>query len=262
MNNPWLVPFKSDANADHRLFCFPYAGGSAYVFRSWNQMLPPSFEVVAIQAPGTGKRLIEPPCMSVEEIVSGVLEAIGSLLGEKPFSFFGHSKGALIAFELAAKLQQRNMPQPKHLFLSASPAPWTRILRQDYASLSDSEFIERIKSLNGTPPGVFEEPELLKLLLPGLRADFTLCERYSHRPTDMLRVPTTVFFGEYDQIEPHQVRAWQDAIASEIRFESIPGEHFFIHSHLERLTMLVGRQLRRNSNLRGEIMTLPAMEFP
>ncbi len=243
MKSPWLIPFSRPEFAAARLFCFPYAGGSAHVYRPWAEMLSSSTEVIAIQAPGKGGRMVERPCSSVAEIIDGLLSAMEPVLREKPFSFFGHSNGALIAFELCAVLQERNLPLPEHLFLSASPAPWTRTFGRRYSQMDDEEFIELLKELKGTPPGVLADRDLLELVLPGLRADFALSEKYRYARAVKLTVPTTVFYGEEDEIGEEQIFAWQEQIEPTLRFERIAGGHFFIHSHLERLTALVRRQM-------------------
>ncbi|MBB1062077.1 thioesterase II family protein [Marilutibacter spongiae] len=246
MKNPWLVPISIGPFTDHRLFCFPYAGGSAHVFRTWGPLLPPAVDVIAIQSPGKGSRLIERPCQTVEEVVDGVVDAIEPYLDECPFSFFGHSNGALIAFELSHALRARGLPAPTHLNLSASPAPWTRKPERNCAHLDDAGFIEHLRELDGTPPGVLDNAELLEILLPGLRADFSLGETYRYAHPAKLDVPTTVFHGEEDAIEAGQIEAWQEAIAPRIRMEPIAGGHFFVHSHAERLTGLLSRQLQRD----------------
>lgn len=252
MKSPWLVPFGSrGAQPQHRLFCFPYAGGSAHVFRAWPPLLPSNVEVVAIQAPGKGSRMVETPLSRVEDVVSGVLGAISTQLRDLPFSFFGHSNGALIAFELASELQDRGLPTPERLYLSASPAPWTRHHEREYASMSDDEFVEKLRHLNGTPPGVFDEPELLDLILPGLRADFVLGERYRRTRQTLLKTPTVVFAGDDDEIQPMQVRGWQDAIADELEVVPMPGGHFFLHTHLDHLAAALSAQLTRDMGMRA-----------
>lgn len=242
-NNPWLIRQARTAPVEHRLFCFPYAGGSAQIFQGWSERLPASVEVVAIQAPGKGTRLLEPPCASVDVLCDELLKALTPLLYEKPFSFFGHSNGAFIAFELACRLQHRGLPMPRQLLLSASPAPWTRHIERPYSAMTDVEFKDVLKDLNGTPSAVLEDPGLFELLLPGLRADFSLPENYRFRWQEKLRADTHVFYGEHDQITEHQVFSWQDHVSGPVGFQRIAGGHFFIHSHVEELTSSIARRL-------------------
>src|SRR5690606_38911365 len=117
------------------LFCFPYAGGNAYIVRAWSGLLPTSTEVAGIQAPGKGSRLLEAPCTHVSELIDSILPALLPALEDKPFSFFGHSNGALFAFELSCTLQARGLPLPDQLLISASPAPWTRHIDRPYSTM-------------------------------------------------------------------------------------------------------------------------------
>jgi medium-chain acyl-[acyl-carrier-protein] hydrolase len=243
MKNPWIVTHSSSRRTTQRLFCFPYAGGNAQVFRAWAEHLPPSIELIGIQAPGKGSRVMETPYSTLQELSTALLADIEPMLFDRPFSFFGHSNGALVAFELSCVLQERGLPLPRHLFLSASPAPWTRVFDRPYSAMSDDEFIGKLESLSGTPPEVLRNRELLDVFLPGLRADFSLAEGYAFARARKLAVPTSIFYGAEDEIEEVQIRSWQQQLESEAHFEQIPGGHFFIHSHVDLLTGLVARQL-------------------
>lgn len=242
-SNPWLVRQARTALVEQRLFCFPYAGGSAQVFHGWSEWLPPSIEVVAIQAPGKGTRLLEPPCTRVDALCDELLQAMGPLLHDKPFSFFGHSNGAFVAFELSCRLQHRGLPMPRQLLLSASPAPWTRDIERPFSAMTDQEFKEVLKDLNGTPPAVLDQPDLFELLLPGLRADFSLPENYEFGWERKLMAETHVFYGEHDEVTEQQIFAWQEQIARPLTFQKIAGGHFFIHSHAEELLASIGSRL-------------------
>ncbi|HEU4886743.1 MAG TPA: thioesterase domain-containing protein [Thermoanaerobaculia bacterium] len=242
-SNPWLVRQPRTTPAEQRLFCFPYAGGSAQVFQGWSEWLPSSIEVVAIQAPGKGTRLLEPPCASVDVLCDQLQQALMPLLHEKPFSFFGHSNGAFIAFELACRLQNRGLPMPEQLLLSASPAPWTRQSERPFSSMSDAEFKNALKGLNGTPPAILDDQGLFELLLPGLRADFSLPENYRFRWPQKLMAETHIFYGERDEITQHQLLSWQEQIGGPVTFQKIGGGHFFIHSHAAELTASIGNRL-------------------
>jgi medium-chain acyl-[acyl-carrier-protein] hydrolase len=114
--------------------------------------------------------------------------------------------------------------------------------------MTDAEFVEKLKHLNGTPPGVFDEPELLNLILPGLRADFVLGQRYRRTRQTQLNVPTILFAGNDDEIEPAQIHGWQDAIAEKTDVIPMPGGHFFLHTHLDNLSAALSAQLRRDTS--------------
>ena len=241
--SPWFVRHSAARSGGQRLFCCPYAGGSATMFRAWAERLPPTVEVIGVQAPGKGSRLLEPPYRNVHQLVDGLLDALTPLLNEKPFSFFGHSNGALVAFELSNMLQRHRLPMPRRLFLSASPAPWARVFDPPYSQMSDETFKAMLKDFNGTPSEILDDTDLFQLLLPGLRADFSMSEGYRYSHPRKLAVPVDIYHGEHDDIEPAQIQAWSEHIAQPPRFEQIPGGHFFIHSHVEQLTDSVARRL-------------------
>lgn len=245
--SPWFVRHSAARSGGQRLFCFPYAGGSANIFRAWAQRLPPSVEVIGVQAPGKGSRMLDPPYKNVHALVDGLLDALTPMLHEKPFSLFGHSNGALIAFELSCMLQRHGLPLPRRLFLSASPAPWVRVFDKPYSQMNDAEFKSMLKDFNGTPSEILDDVDLFQLLLPGLRADFSMSEGYLYTHGRKLAVPVDVYHGAQDDIEPAQIHAWSEHIASLPRFEQIPGDHFYIHSHIDQLTESIARRLDPSS---------------
>lgn len=239
----WLVRC-SPPTAGERLFCFPYAGGNPHLFREWPALLDHAFEVFALQAPGKAARILEPPCETVAALLDGLMPAIEPMLDQRPFSLYGHSNGAVIAFELACRLQQRGLPMPRHLFLSGSPAPWTRVHERDYLRMPDDEFVQVLRELQGTPEEVLADRELLKVVMPGLRADFALGRSYRFEHPVPLDVATTLVHGDGDSFDVERMRAWQRHLVRPASLHRLPGRHFFIHSHVRELTALVGRTLR------------------
>lgn len=247
LDNPWFVRHSRNGRGAQRLFCFPYAGGNAHIFRPWANLLPASIEVVAIQAPGKGARLLETPYVRLADLIDGLLPHLLPAIAEHPFSFFGHSNGALLAFELACTLQARGLPMPKRLLLSASPAPWTRDIEQPYSSMSVEAFKQVLRDLEGTPAEVLDDPELFDLMLPGLRADFALAEHYRWSHPELLEIPTSIYWAEQDRIDERQIKAWQSRISPAVQFERMPGGHFFIHSHQDLLTAHVAKILTNDN---------------
>lgn len=235
MKSPWFIRFPAGPRVSMRLFCFPYAGGHGHLFRGWPARMPHSVQVIGIQAPGKGARVLETPHASLDGLVDDLLDAILPLLAEGPFCFFGHSNGAMVAFQLASRLQSLGLPVPERLLLSASPAPWTRIFARPYSAMDNAEFTQVLRELDGTPVALFDDSELFELMLPGLRADFALAESYRHAPELMLRMPVTVFYGATDGIEWERIQAWQERFCDPVEFREIAGGHFFIHTHEELL---------------------------
>ncbi|MGB3297274.1 MAG: alpha/beta fold hydrolase [Phormidesmis sp.] len=227
----WLVCPQKRSRPTLRLFCFAYAGGSAWIFRPWAKQLPINIEIVAIELPGRGKRLAEPPLTNL----SLLIETLGPQLLpylDLPFAFFGHSLGALIAFELCRWLRQTVQLSPSHLYVSAARAPHLPIEPPLMHPLPTADFIDRLKHYQGTPISVLNNEELMSLVLPALRADFTLLETYQYRPENPLSCSMTGLWGQQDNIVKRaNVAAWQ-VHTSKFELESVAGDHFFMQQPL------------------------------
>jgi medium-chain acyl-[acyl-carrier-protein] hydrolase len=243
--NPWIGCPKPNPQARLRLFCFPYAGGGASIYRSWPDGLPQSVEVCAIQLPGRERRLLEPPFTNLGLLVETIAQSILPYL-DKPFAFFGHSMGAKISFELAQRLLTNNTLTPTHLFISASRAPHLPTRRRPLHDLPEDEFIEELRLLNGTPKEVLEHPELMKLMIPILRADFSINETYQHSAAPALDLPITAFGGLQDQnVSREDLEAWRDYTSASFTTRMLPGDHFFIHVSQSVLLRAVSEDLHR-----------------
>jgi medium-chain acyl-[acyl-carrier-protein] hydrolase len=227
MNGRWLAPVSPRPRAAFRLVCFPYGGGSAASFHGWRDWLPANFDTYAVQLPGRANRLREPPRRSLRPLVEELADALGPDL-RRPTVVFGHSLGALLAFELARALRRRGDPPPLTLLLSGCRAahvpPRTR-----WGELDDDDFVAFVARLGGTPPEVLRNRELLELALPALRADLELFETYRHEPEPPLDVPIAAFAGtDDDQAPVEDVREWRLHTAAGFSFDLLPGGHFFL----------------------------------
>ena len=247
--NEWVVARTLSPNARFRLFCFPYAGGSSLIFRIWDQHLPQDIEVIPVELPGRGTRLRERPEEYLLPMVGKVGKAILPFLN-KPFGFFGHSMGALIAFELARYLRRLGMPLPEKLLLSAHRAPHLPTTGKVLHALPESEFIEELRSLNGTPEEIIANSELMQLLIPVLRADFKACETYTFRFEPPLNCPISVFGGMEDQnVSRDDLEAWKMHTESSFALHLLPGDHFFIQKNQHMLLKLVAKELSETLTL-------------
>lgn len=225
----WVVRSRQ-AKARLRLLCFPYAGGGASTFRTWSPELPPMVEVCAIQPPGREGRLNERPIGSLSRLVDSLVEATRACR-EQPFAFFGHSIGALVAFELTRALRRRGEATPVQLFVSGCGAPHLVDGEMPLSTLPDAELLERLRRLDGTPHAVLEHAEMMELFLPTLRADLGLRDGYacmSERPLD---IPITALGGQHDpEVSQASLAAWRDQTRARFALHGFPGGHFFIHS--------------------------------
>ena len=175
----WLGRRKLVPHARLRLFCFPYAGGTAQIYRQWPDYLPTDVEVCSIQLPGRGSQLQQPAFTRLLALVEPLTETIARHL-DKPFVFFGHSMGALIGFEVARRLRREGRREPEGLFVSGRRAPQIDEPEPVTFNLPDAELLDELRRLNGTPEEVLDNPDLLQLMLPILRADFEVCQTYSY----------------------------------------------------------------------------------
>lgn len=245
---PWLVSYGSKARPRARLFCFPYAGGAAHVFRQWPRYLPEGVEVCAVQPPGRGSRLSERPLTSLGEIVAAAASALRPFMNV-PFAFYGHSMGALIGYELARRLREEGRPEPLHLIVSGCRAPHWPEAREITYDLPEPEFIEDLRRLKGTPAEVLEHEELLRLMLPLLRADFAVAQTYRYSEGPQLGCRLTAIGGlEDEDATREQMAAWREMTSGAFSLHMLPGDHFFLHSSQAMLLDIIARQL---ANLGG-----------
>ena len=229
MNAPWLIGKRQSAPR-LRLFCFSYAGGSASAYASWQAALGPQVEVCAIQLPGRDMRMAEAPCTSLDQLLPQLLRAVQGVDG-MPFAFFGHSLGALVAFELTRLLRRHGMPLPQRLIVSGACAPRCRDTTRQLHSLPDAAFIDALRAYEGSPAPVLDNADLMELLLPMIRADFQIGERYLYRPSLPLPLPITVFSGTRDGHVPQQgARSWEQESSVSCTVQLFEGGHFFIHT--------------------------------
>lgn len=221
-------------SAPVRLLCLPYAGGSARRFLEWRPSLPDSVEVVPIELPGRGTRFNDGLHDRIEPLLAELLPAVLAHRS-KPFALFGHSLGALLAYELCRRLERQGV-FPRHLFVSAFRAPHLPARSVPDHDLPDEQFRERLRSFNGTPREVLEDEGLMELVVPILRADLAIADHYRHRPGPPLSSPITAFGGIDDREVPlPQVGDWHRHTTGEFLFKVLPGDHFFLHSHQDAL---------------------------
>jgi medium-chain acyl-[acyl-carrier-protein] hydrolase len=227
-----------------RLFCFPYAGGTASVFRDWSDGLPADIEVCPIQFPGRGTRLMEPPYSRLSLLVEALAEALYPLL-DKPFALFGHSLGSLVSFELARRLRANHRARPVRLFVSAGPAPQIPHRGLPIHNLPEEEFAAELRRLKGTPGELLEHKELMAIVIPSLRADFALYESYRYVQEPPLNCPISTYGGLTDQRVNHDdLEAWRDQTTVSFSIRMFPGDHFFLKSTQPLLLRTLSQELR------------------
>lgn len=239
--NPWIQFYQPKPQANLRLFCFPYAGGGAQIFSTWSKELPNQIEVCPVELPGRGRRWQETPFMELPPLVETIANAIAPLLN-RPYAFFGHSIGALIAFELARFFRQKNASEPVYLFVSSRRAPQLQDPDPPSHTLPDDELIRKLNWLKGTPQNALNDPELMQLWLPVLRADLAVGETYTYISQKPLSCPIIALGGRQDPaIRRGGLRQWREQTTGTFSKHLFRGNHFFLHSAQPRLLKLLAR---------------------
>lgn len=243
MSSPpaWFCQAAEIADAP-RLFYFPHAGGNAAAVLPWQQELGSSVELQVALLPGRGLRLFEPPLYDLDELVGRLSAAVAELTEgrDRPFAFFGHSLGALVAFEVARSLRRQRLPGPFCLWACGAEGPQTRVVKQRLHELPDDELIDALRDYQGTPAEVLDDRELTGLLLPGIRADFALSECYRYRAEPPLELPIHLLRGEHDPYAEAELAAgWALESTRPLRETCFSGDHFFLQPHSAEIAGLV-----------------------
>lgn len=235
----WLYAYRPMPQSRLRLFCFPYAGGGTALFRSWPDFLPAQIEVCPVQLPGRESRFRETPFTSLTALLEPLTQALLPYL-DKPYAFFGHSMGALLSFELARALRRKYRSSPVHLFVSGFRAPQLPDTHPALHDLPRKEFIQELGRLQGTPEEVLNNADLLELIIPLLRADFSVCETYVYHSEEPLLCPISAFGGLEDhEVAPESLSAWQKQTYLTFKTHFLPGNHFFIQTAQQQLLTLL-----------------------
>lgn len=227
-----------------RVFCFPYAGGAAAIFRGWHMALPRDAELLAVELPGRGIHFRSPPIASLEVLVDRLVDVVAPLM-DVPAVFFGHSNGAMIGHALALELRRRDLPQPRAILLSAKRPPHLESRDEQVHALPTPRFIEKLRELNGTPPEILGNDELLAFFLPMLRADFALSETWRYEPCPPLRCDARLLGGDRDvDVPAEQLREWARYFEHPPQLDVLAGDHFFIHSARDGVLAVLRRAVR------------------
>ncbi|WP_217554347.1 thioesterase II family protein [Streptomyces sp. GbtcB6] len=237
----WLRRFTPLSGSSATLVCFPHAGGAASSFVPLSRALAPEVEVVAVQYPGRQDRRQDPPAESIEELADAVFGALGPEL-PRDCAFFGHSMGAVVAFEVARRYERRpDTAGPVRLFASARRAPSLR--RDDRVHLrGDAGIIAELRRLSGTDQALLADEELMAMLLPALRADYRAIETYRLAPQDArIGCPITVLVGDADPVATiEDATAWRAHSTSDVDVRVLPGGHFYLDGQSDA----VAREIR------------------
>lgn len=215
---------------------FHYAGGNSRIFAPWQQELPAAMNLLTVQLPGRDERRHEPLPQDLRQLARECAGALQVYPGE--LLLFGHSMGALLAFETACQLHALGKPV-RHLLLSARPAPQLPV-RSRRSYLTNDMLIDELRRLGGTPQELLQNPQLLALVLPVLRADYAMLENYHYQPHPAARqLSATLLAGRQDRlVSPFEVTAWRQVLANDTPLRQFDGDHFYLHQQISALCRL------------------------
>jgi pyochelin biosynthetic protein PchC len=223
----WLRACNRVARPRCRLVCAPHAGGTANAYRSWPAHLPDDVEVYALQYPGRQDRLAEPPADSMADLVRPVADALEPFLHE-PLALFGHSMGAVVAYEVTLELERRHGRGVDLLAVSGSPAPDHRE-EHDRHTLDDAGLIDELSRINTSFGELADAPELWDLILPAIRADFRLVSRYRRTPALPVHAPLLALGGTADpDVGVEDLRRWRACADGAFALRTFTGDHFYL----------------------------------
>jgi surfactin synthase thioesterase subunit len=241
VNSTWFRRFTKTAGDGPRLVCFPHAGGSATAFKELAHALPASFDVVSVQYPGRQDRYREEPFTALAPLVEAVAGELARDLaadGGRPYALFGHSMGALVAFETARLLARDGLPLPRRLFLSGRGGPDTGGL--PYHLYDDTDVLADVRRLGGTDQAMLEDPDVLEIVLPALRADYRALGTYRWNGGEPLAAPVTALTGDSDpMMTVEDARTWRAHTTGDFAVEVFPGGHFYLFDQLGRVAAAI-----------------------
>jgi len=242
----YIKRLNNTSCSEINLFCFHYAGGSVSAYHSWKDKYPTEVGLFGMQLPARGDRFVEDAIVDMEIVVSEIVDELKPYLC-KPFVFFGHSMGGVVAYGVLRKLEELGY-MAKAIIISASKTPEVYSNATDYL-LSDEELKDKLKKLNATPQEILENDELMELVLPIYRADLELLSRYNISDDTKLKSKAYIFNSK-DDIPKEQIMQWSRYFVSEIVYKEFEGGHFFINTSTDKVISTINDILSNTSCIR------------
>lgn len=227
-----------------KLVCFPHAGGSASFYLPVSRALHPDVEVVGVQYPGRQERRTEPPVQDLHDLADQAAEALAPTVDRRT-AFFGHSMGAVVAYEVALRLKRDHGAEPARLFVSGRRAPSAHRSLPDPVHLrDDAGVVAELRRLAGTHAELLADDELVQMILPAVRGDYRAVETYRPRPAPPLGCPITALLGDRDpQVEVAEAEAWAGHTTGPVDVKVFPGGHFYLVAEGPAVTAAVRDRL-------------------
>lgn len=224
------------------LFCLPFAGGSATVFKKYQRYFSNKIAIIPIDLPGHGLYFRDPLLYNLDDMVDWIYRQIADRLSS-PFAIYGHSMGGHLGHGLIHRIVREHKQLPQHLFISGNGSPSVPVKQMNYHLLPDDEFVNKLITMGGMPDLLLKEEELLELFLPILRADFQALSEYKYKPAQPFSTPVTVFYSLDDSYSFNEISNWKLETSSKIDFIEFSGNHFFIFDHFEEIGEIISDRI-------------------
>ncbi|MFJ4922358.1 thioesterase II family protein [Streptomyces sp. NPDC088725] len=245
----WFQPADVEPDAQVRLFLFPHAGSGAIIYRDWADLLPSGIGMQALTLPGRQERSAEEAFTEWEPLLDALYEAVTAELDDRPFAFFGHCLGAQLAYHLTVRLKQDGATGPVLLGVSGwAPEGFFNPTEKD-VDMPEGELIDWMKRLGSFPSEIYDNPEVLEMVIPALRSDLAVCSRRVDRAVGV-DCPLVTYGGRDDALMESEgaFSSWVPLSPRHLGHSEFSGGHFFIDQHAQAVTSDFSRHLEREAS--------------
>ncbi|MFC0597354.1 thioesterase II family protein [Streptomyces palmae] len=241
-SSTWVRRFHPSPESRVRLVCLPHAGGSAPFYFPMSQGLSPAVDVLCLQYPGRQDRRLDPAIENIPDYADAIAAELAPWL-DRPTAFFGHSMGAVLAYEVALRLERSPATSPIALFASGRRAP-SRYREESVHRRDDDGIVAEMQVLSGTDARILGDEEILRMVLPAIRSDYTAIETYRSEEGRTVRAPITVFTGDSDpRTSLEEAEAWRTHTTGDFDLHVFPGGHFFLANHAEKMMQIISEKI-------------------
>lgn len=238
----WIRRYHPAPTSEVQLVCFPHAGGSASFYLPVSAALTPAIDVAAIQYPGRQDRRAEPNVGSIPDLANAIFNAIRPL-ADRPLAFFGHSMGAILAYEVAVRLEDAGAAPLARLYVSGRRAPSCR-RQESLHQQTDQAITAELEHLSGTSSDLLADPEVLAMILPAVKSDYKAIETYRPVGTRPVQAPVTAIIGDEDsKVTVDEARAWRQYSTASFDLRVLPGGHFYLIDRGREVIRLIAGDL-------------------